>query len=373
MVRPSLTGWAACVAGALSMLAAPAAASPSIEQFFGAGGLSQDGVAGPEAAVAAASRASGSSQCEGRFVNPITDVCWSCLFPLTLGSIPLFKGEKPDTPNPSSPVCLCPTSLPPFVMIGLNVGFWEPVRLVDVTQKPFCFVNLGGIKIDPGFGYPGKSSRKSNDMADRSAYHVHWYVYPVMYWLELLTDFLCVERMTFDIAYITELDPLWQDDHLSVLIHPESLIFANPIATAACAVDCASSTAGHVRNEMFWCSGCQGTMYPMTGNVSGEYGDVQGALLVASRFAYKMHRQLLADGTSGPKASCSKYKMPIMDKRQYRLQMVNPVRHTKGQFTCPAIGVSSIPYEGGKTFPIKGEDYGFLVWRKRNCCVTVVP
>ncbi|KAA1732316.1 conjugal transfer protein TraU, partial [Klebsiella pneumoniae] len=25
--------------------------------------------------------------CEGRFVNPITDVCWRCIFPLSLGSV----------------------------------------------------------------------------------------------------------------------------------------------------------------------------------------------------------------------------------------------------------------------------------------------
>lgn len=346
---------------ALAMSVSPAASAPvaTTAALSGAAAL-----AAPDPADAA--------PCEGRFVNPITDVCWSCLFPLTLGSVPLFKGDKPDTPNPSSPVCACPAPPPLFVRIGLSVGFWEPARLADVTQRPFCFVNLGGIKIDPGFGYPGKSSRKVNE-ADRSAYHVHWYVYPVMVWLELMTDFLCVERTSFDIAYITELDPLWQDDHLSILIHPEALIFANPIATAACSVDCAMSTAGKVRNEMFWCAGCQGTMYPMNGNISGEYGDIQGALLAAERFAFKMHRQLLADGTSGPKAVCSKYKMPIMDKRQYRFQLTNPVRHTKGKFTCPVIGASTVPYESGKSFPIKGEDYGFLVWRKRNCCVTIIP
>lgn len=31
--------------------------------------------------------ASADSACEGRFVNPITDICWSCIFPLSLGSI----------------------------------------------------------------------------------------------------------------------------------------------------------------------------------------------------------------------------------------------------------------------------------------------
>ncbi|MDO2182342.1 hypothetical protein Q2446_26260, partial [Escherichia coli] len=27
------------------------------------------------------------SACEGRFGNPITAVCWSCIFPLSLGTV----------------------------------------------------------------------------------------------------------------------------------------------------------------------------------------------------------------------------------------------------------------------------------------------
>ena len=27
--------------------------------------------------------------CHGQFMNPITDICWSCMFPLTLGSATL--------------------------------------------------------------------------------------------------------------------------------------------------------------------------------------------------------------------------------------------------------------------------------------------
>ena len=42
-------------------------------------------------------------------------------------------------------MCLC--GLRP----GIAMGFWEPVRLADVSMKPWCFVNLGGIKLDPGF------------------------------------------------------------------------------------------------------------------------------------------------------------------------------------------------------------------------------
>lgn len=37
--------------------------------------------------------ASADSACEGRFVNPITDICWSCIFPLSLGSIKVSQGN----------------------------------------------------------------------------------------------------------------------------------------------------------------------------------------------------------------------------------------------------------------------------------------
>ncbi len=56
-----------------------------------------------------------------------------------------------------------------------------------------------------------------------------------------------------------------------------------------------------------------------------------------------------------------------MDKLQYRYQEVYPVAH-KGRLACNAIGKSTVPYEAGMVYPVKGEDIGFLIWRKRNCC-----
>lgn len=33
--------------------------------------------------------------CTGSFVNPITDICWDCIFPISIGPIEVF-GERPD-------------------------------------------------------------------------------------------------------------------------------------------------------------------------------------------------------------------------------------------------------------------------------------
>lgn len=62
---------------------------------------------------------SADAACEGRFVNPITDICWTCIFPLSLGSTKVSQGKVPDTANPSMPIQFCPAP-PPF----LNVSDW---------------------------------------------------------------------------------------------------------------------------------------------------------------------------------------------------------------------------------------------------------
>ena len=300
------------------------------------------------------------AKCTGRFVNPIADICWECLFPISIGSTEIISGDNPDTDNPSSPICACGTPVP---RIGIAAGFWEPVRLVDVTKRPFCFVNLGGVEFDPGIAIGTGNSPRSTGRAVGS-WHVHWYIYPLIYWLELVVDFLCLEQMSFDIAYITELDPLWGDDTLTFILNPEAVLFANPIAQAACAADCVAASTGLPMDSLFWCGGCQGSMYPLSGNVQGHVGSIQSALLATERMAYKLHRELIAWGTSGPDALCEKYPMPVMKKSQYRSQLTVPIPSD-----CYPFGRTTTLYESGKEIPIVGEDFGFLIWRKRNCCV----
>ena len=305
------------------------------------------------------------SKCTGRFVDPIGDICWECLFPVTLGSIELIGGDMPDTDNPGSPICLCPKPPIPIPVPGVAGGFWEPVRLVDVTKRPFCFVNLDGMEFDPGIDIGAGDASKSDGKGGGS-WHVHWYIYPLIYWLELIVDFLCLEQMSFDIFWITEIDPLWQDDALTFLLNPEAILFGNPIAQAACAADCVKSTTGLPFDSLFWCSGCQGGMYPLNGRIQAHVGGIQSGLLAAERMCYKNHRELLAWGTSGSTNDkiCSKYVMPIMKKSQYRSQITVPIPSD-----CYPFGRTTTIYESGKEIPVSGEDFGFLIWRKRNCCV----
>lgn len=320
--------------------------------------------------TASVAEAQSNATCHGHFPNPITDVCWGCFFPLSLGGAKLWGSDRADTSNPGSPICLCGSPIP---RIGLSFGFWEPVRMIDVTTKPYCFPNLGGITINPGF-YVGNGASSGNRLhggtgQHNSQFQVHYYVFPVFYLLELLNDFLCFEQASFDVAYITEIDPTWQDDALAALVYPEAAVFSFPLAQAACAADCVAATAALPLDSLFWCAGCNGSMYPMSGNI-GNTGTMDQAMrLSAERMIYKMHRTGLAWGTMGSEGLCQKYIMPILKKQQYRLQMVNPNAMVTGKGSCAAIGTSTALPKAGRTYPVVGEDVGYLVWRKRNCCV----
>ena len=116
--------------------------------------------------------------CTGRMINPVTDICWECIFPITIGSAPLVSGSKPDTINPPNPICICPGKIAGLPQVGITIGLWEGVRLVDVTKAPFCFVNLGGIEIGSDLLGVSSGGDPENGTDNSSAtWHSHFYYY----------------------------------------------------------------------------------------------------------------------------------------------------------------------------------------------------
>ena len=315
------------------------------------------------------------STCQGRFVNPISDVCWSCLLPISIGGFSIGKGSSPkkrDTKNPASPLCLCTKANVPIP--GISIGFWEPVRLVDVTRTPYCMVNLGGLQLSSGNAKKVSSYNRGYDKhhSHRSFYHVHYYIYPLIYWLELITDFICLEQSTFDVAYISELDVTWNDEKLQILLNPEAFLFGNFLAQGACAIDCAASTVAMPRDAMFWCSGCWGNIYPFSGANADHVGGIQNSSLLTTRIIAKMHRLGLAQETSTSDGSingaiCRKHRAMKIKKSQYKLQMVNP-KSTSSDIGCFPLGLSDMIYSSFKEYPYDGQDFGYLIFRKVNCC-----
>lgn len=317
----------------------------------------------------AASHAAGTLTCTGKFPNPITEICWSCILPISIGGVAIgnFGGQE-DTENPTTAVCSCLVN----PSIGVGIGFWEPARHVEAVRKPFCLSALGGIDLDPGIPAPEAARYTKPAEGDQNSfYQAHFYVNPVLYWLEVIADFPCLERGSFDIAYMTEVDPLWNDDELTLILNPDAVLFANPIAIAACAADCVAASVGFGFREMFWCAGCQGGIYPLNGHVSAHGGGVRTSALIAQRLTAKMHRELIAWGWHGQAGMCGPYFLPVMDKTAYKTQLTYPIPNTAkvdGK-CCQPFGRTTLLWGAGKEFPVRGEDFGYMLFRKRNCCI----
>ena len=303
------------------------------------------------------------AECKKHFVNPITDICWNCLFPLTIGSSAIVKSGYPDTKNPKNFICECPTVV--LGRVGITMGYWEPSALVDVTRDPYCMVNLG-IKLPIKNRNLGGSQFPDVD-GQGAFYYTHWYKYPLMYWLNILTSMGCMEPDGFDIAYISELDPMWNDSELSFIINPESVIFGNKIARNSCVADASTSLAKTAIDKLFWCQGSHGSTYPLTGFVANQASPISAAVLLAERTDFKLHRIGAIRDSVGKDAPqiCNTRYAAIMPKSRYRYQMVNSIADAQH---CHPFGKSVVSWEAGHTYPSDGDNFGFLIWKKRNCC-----
>lgn len=329
----------------------------------------------------------------------LTDICWTCIFPIRIGGYELADFTMEDTPDPvTQTLCDCPDSIMP----GVTVSFWEPIRLIEIVREPYCFPSLGGLELsNDTIAHAGTYDESPPDNHHSSTlYQVHYLAFPVWQLIGLTVALIeqplkattiglfpdlskCFSVGGFDmtdmgILYLTELDPLWNDDELGVLLNPEAVLFANPVAQAVCAADCVAASAGFPLDPLFWCAGCWGSMYPFGGTVSDPSGELSTASLIAARALAKFNREYLEALTTTSAALCGKQYTGFIRKSQYKLQLLYPIPMTTGVedstqssakiFCCNPIGRNTLIWGTGKSFPVTGEDFVFLVFRKKDCC-----
>ena len=311
--------------------------------------------------------------CYGEFPNLITGVCWSCMFPIKLfGSTSLVSmGQEDFDSYDGQPFCYCEGG----TKIGIPVSFWEPARMVDVTRTPYCFPLLGGIKIDAGvnnmdYGSFSTSESGGIDTTVSSFRHVNYYINPVMYVLDVMLDNSCTEQKGLDVAYMSPIDPTHNDEELAGILAPYAFPFGGSASLGACAADCVTATAGFPRPELFWCAGCNGTLYPLTGTANSHISLEQVGRLHTQRVVAKFHAAGTQWATFGNDAMCGYYPQIIMDKRAYKISRLyyRPQTEKINGKCCDPIGRSTVLNSPGTAVPIVGEDIGYILFRKRDCC-----
>ena len=211
-------------------------------------------------------------------VDIILKADYTAMFPLRIAGIPIVPGRIQDVGGSvSSPICICKDPIP---RIGIPVSFFEPSRLIEVVKDPYCFPSMG-FGLTTSGGTLGGTSGDDGSGNQSTFYQAHYYIFPIYALLELLTDFICLQMTGFDMAYLTEVDPLWNNDTLSAILNPEALLFGNPVSNLACIADAVTSAVFEPIDALFWCKGSWGNAYPLTGQTGGD-GYVEGGASVAA-------------------------------------------------------------------------------------------
>ena len=293
-------------------------------------------------------------------VDIILKADYTAMFPLRIAGIPIVPGRIQDVGGSvSSPICICKDPIP---RIGIPVSFFEPSRLIEVVKDPYCFPSMG-FGLTTSGGTLGGTSGDDGSGNQSTFYQAHYYIFPIYALLELLTDFICLQMTGFDMAYLTEVDPLWNNDTLSAILNPEALLFGNPISNLACIADAVTSAVFEPIDALFWCKGSWGNAYPLTGQTGGD-GYVEGGASVAASLIYKLHRQLVLWGSWGQAGLCGYYPAPIWRKSAYRLQIVTPIPSVY----ATTIGTTGTIWSFGKNPPFVGDNFSYLLFKKRECC-----
>jgi conjugal transfer pilus assembly protein TraU len=275
--------------------------------------------------------------------------------------------------------------------------------IIDVHTQPGCLPTLGGLRLPLPWvenQYGGVSHEK--DRTSNAFMNSAYYVSPMMYLLEAVLDDTCADRSPFDVGWASEFDPTWSDDELALIKMPIGYAFGTLPAIMAQAPDAMASLIGFPINEIFWHAGSWGPIYPLTGTITTYQSREQMSRLITTKMLAEAHAMREAAGlfskgagrsyacesgeagcdsatSKGAMCAGSPFDMPpqlIMKKKQYKVQRLFPTPETKKQALggcCSPIGRNTILVEVGTELPVAGyQDFGYAIYRKRDCCAGIV-
>jgi conjugal transfer pilus assembly protein TraU len=347
--------------------------------------------------------------CSGKLPTP-AEFCTNCLMPMTIMSVGVNTNGDDDmnTGNDATPIC-CIKPCPGGSRSGIDVGYFEPVIQVDAVTQPKCWAGLGSGDKKPGESGGGQGAKSSGGdkkslgpldghggtsvqaSTDKQAfYHTHWYPSPAgtIYSKAMQTALKCQGTRLETLPFISEIDPTWNNDALAAWKTPwVFLLSVHPYvslgAQLSCVADCAAATINMPLYPLFYCAGCYGVQYPLSGSVS-HAGGVASALLIAQRAAAFTTTYMFSHAHHGSRAQCAGHwvdNVPFPNRQQYKLQLVHPqpnndTNNVKRQ-CCHAMGRSVMawneprPNPPQNEYPVLGESYSFFVYQRRSCCSIV--
>ncbi len=300
-----------------------------------------------------------------------TDVPWNAMYPIRLAGVNLSpSGNGAPSDATKKAFCACEDDLG-IAVPGFTQSMYEPARLIELVREPDCMMSLGGAEMGMTngrmMGSTGQNEQEGGQGAQNAFWHYHYFAYPLLLMLEMVVANRCGDGfMSMDLLYVSELDPTWNDAELAAFANPEAALFGNPIALASCLADGAAAAIGKSMDELFWCAGAWGGIYPLSGFISTKSSIATKTSLLATRSVAALHRRLLARKTTGDDALCDAPIFPTIPKSQYKMNMMYPVAERK---EAHEIGEPSLQWGEWRNIPSQ-EDAIYMLWRYNDCCTT---
>ena len=278
--------------------------------------------------------------------NPVTDIDYGEIHLTFLG------------------LCICPQPPPFSSVIGILWSYWEPYVAIDTVSTPFYSPFLGmptGSSALYALGGTNASQDAASSANEVTFSQAHVHPIPFLNWLPLMCN-----RWDFP-TWMTEFDPQWNFDELSMLIHPEAALYANPAMQLACQADAVATNVGYPIDSMPWCVGSGGSAYPMTGTVQNDE-ITQANNTAAARLIYKLNRlHMVCDPALSP---CGCVSPSTWVKSHYKTHVSRPGSRRPAR----PFGVTSELYNSGLNVPFVGgglgseDEYLWTVYRRQFCC-----
>lgn len=294
----------------------------------------------------------------------LTDICWECMLPIRIAGAAI-GGGKADYPESAvdDAVCSCRDKGDILPRIGYTLGFWQPIRLIELVRTRGCLLSLNGTQTSVGSAsHLGTRGTGEIGVDNTAFYHYHYYAFPLLQILGLLNKDICFnqEYLSFDMLYASEIDPTWNYPEIASLVFPETRLFATPQAILGCAADTLAHGAQGTSKGMFWCAGSWGTVYPVSGYDHGIGSGARITSLLATRALTASHRRGFEPQTVGKGALCSTSTETTFNADQYRFTMLYPIAEDGKH----PVGASTLTWgEATNT-----SDAVYMVWRWRDCC-----
>ena len=316
--------------------------------------------------------------------SPTGDMYWpgesggANYFPFKTGGVMQLGPSENGSPlNPDggvqSPVRTCPLSgsVAGFFPC-MDMSFWSADYVVEVVKTPYYSPTLGtslGGTSD-GHNYGGDNNQVVNSQTFK---HTHWYKYPLMDIVGLMKNFQCLERGGVRLGYMSEIIPWKKDAQMGALMTPDSFLFANPIAIASCIPESASAQVDFLIDNLWWCLGSWGTVYPL-GNYVGTSDQTTASAAITAKAIFEMVRGFGLRGTSAlldhdTAPYCAPAVKTIWSKSHYKVQLQRPAKKAK----AVVIGKSTLFWGSGSNPPYKagnnsGDEFMYLIYQKYHCC-----